>query len=491
MKRKFVSNLILVLVLNFIIKPFYILGIDAEILKITELNNAGTYGTYFSLLSLSFVFNIFLDLGINNYNTRNIARDNNKIHGELNGNLSLKLALSFIYILLLFSVGIIFSYNWYEIKWLIVIGFNQILVALILFMRSNLSALFLLKEDSFISVLDRIILILFCGYFLWAGTTNTLITIEFFILSQTLAYTLTLIICIAILKNKIREFKLHWNIPFFKSTIQKSLPYALLIFLMSIYYYSDVVMIERMKNNYEAVSYAHGYRFFMAFNMVGYLFAGLLLPVFSKMIKEGNNVSSITWLSFRLIFLIAILICASIWPIKDELLFWRYEIIGDNLLHSSKTFGWLLLSFIAISCNYIFGTLLTANGSLKQLNIMASTGVFINLFLNMILIPEYGSEGAAFASLITQLFTLFSQIIISYRQFHFQLFHVGGIQLLAFIILTCITSYTIHYLNLFSTIWYINIITTLIVGGVFSLILRLVSIKDIFKLVKSHQNELI
>ena len=40
MKRKFVSNLILVLVLNFIIKPLYILGIDAEILKITELNNA-------------------------------------------------------------------------------------------------------------------------------------------------------------------------------------------------------------------------------------------------------------------------------------------------------------------------------------------------------------------------------------------------------------------------------------------------------------------
>ena len=152
------------MVLNFIIKPFYILGVDAEILKITELNNAGTYGTYFSLLSLSFVFNIFLDLGINNYNTRNIARDNNKIHRELNGNLSLKLALSFFYILLLFSVGIIFSYNWYEIKWLIVIGFNQILVALILFMRSNLSAIFLLKEDSFISVLNTILWLFFMGW---------------------------------------------------------------------------------------------------------------------------------------------------------------------------------------------------------------------------------------------------------------------------------------------------------------------------------------
>ena len=33
MKKKFLSNLILVLLLNVVIKPFYIIGIDAEILK--------------------------------------------------------------------------------------------------------------------------------------------------------------------------------------------------------------------------------------------------------------------------------------------------------------------------------------------------------------------------------------------------------------------------------------------------------------------------
>ncbi len=489
MKKKFVSNLILVLVLNFIIKPFYILGIDAEILKITELNNAGTYGTYFSLLSLSFVFNIFLDLGINNYNTRNIAMDNSKIHQQINGNLTLKFVLAIFYLFVLLVVALVFSYNWYEIKWLIVIGFNQILVALILFMRSNLTALFLLKQDSLISVLDRVILILFCGYFLWAGTTNKFITIEFFILSQTLAYALTLLICVIILKNKIHVIKLKWDLHFFKATIKKSLPYALLIFLMSIYYYSDVVMIERMKNNDEAVSYAHGYRFFMAFNMIGYLFAGLLLPVFSKMIKEKNNVRPITWLSFKLIFLIATLICVSIWPVKEELLFWRYEISGENLWHSSNTFGWLLLSFVAISCNYIFGTLLTANGNLKQLNIMAILGVIINLFLNFLLIPKYGSEGAAFASLITQLFTLFAQVVISYQYFKFYFFHKGGVQLLVFVALICLTSYSFHYNNFLSSVWVVNIISTLIVGGISSLVLNLISYKDLFKLVQSYQNE--
>ena len=97
MKRKFVSNLIFVLLLNVIIKPFYILGIDAEILRVTELQDPGTYGTYFSLLSLSFVFNILLDLGINNYNTRSVARDNELIHLRLKGTLTLKIILAILY----------------------------------------------------------------------------------------------------------------------------------------------------------------------------------------------------------------------------------------------------------------------------------------------------------------------------------------------------------------------------------------------------------
>jgi hypothetical protein len=36
-----------------------------------------------------------------------------------------------------------------------------------------------------------------------------------------------------------------------------------------------------------------------------------------------------------------------------------------------------MTGFVGISTTYIFGTLLTANGSLKQLNIMALAGMII------------------------------------------------------------------------------------------------------------------
>ena len=173
MKRKFVSNLILVLFLNLLIKPFYILGIDAEVLKITELNQQGSYGSYFSLLSLTFVLNIFLDLGLNNFNTRNIAQNTQLLTKHFSSIFSLRLILGIIYLIILLVVGFCLGYSNYQIKWLLVLGFNQILVAIILFFRSNLSALLHFKKDSIISVTDRLLLIIFCGLILWGAYLKT------------------------------------------------------------------------------------------------------------------------------------------------------------------------------------------------------------------------------------------------------------------------------------------------------------------------------
>ena len=71
MQRTFLTNLALVLVLNLLVKPFYILGIDAGV---QQAVGAEVYGGYAALLSLSFLLNIVLDLGLTNYSTRHIAQ---------------------------------------------------------------------------------------------------------------------------------------------------------------------------------------------------------------------------------------------------------------------------------------------------------------------------------------------------------------------------------------------------------------------------------
>ena len=56
-------------------------------------------------------------------------------------------------------------------------------------------------------------------------------------------------------------------------------------FLINIYYRLDVIMIELIQGPSEAGVYAGSFRFFEASNMFAYLFAALLLPIFSRMLK--------------------------------------------------------------------------------------------------------------------------------------------------------------------------------------------------------------
>ncbi|MBK6521515.1 MAG: hypothetical protein IPG08_03850 [Sphingobacteriaceae bacterium] len=58
--------------LNLLIKPFWILIVDPKVQM--EVGNA-VYGEYMALFSFSFLTNILLDLGLANFNNRNIAQN--------------------------------------------------------------------------------------------------------------------------------------------------------------------------------------------------------------------------------------------------------------------------------------------------------------------------------------------------------------------------------------------------------------------------------
>jgi O-antigen/teichoic acid export membrane protein len=92
--------------------------------------------------------------------------------------------------------------------------------------------------------------------------------------------------------------------------------------------------------------------------------------------------------------------------------FYRTEIMGwlyprsnlesaveyaDKLSQSANVFGILMFGFLGSTTMYIFSTLLTANGNLKQLNLVAAAGIAVNFCCNLILVPKLQASGAAYA----------------------------------------------------------------------------------------------
>ena len=241
MQRKFLLNLAFLLFINLLVKPFYILGIDAEV---QERVGPEAYGMYFALFSLSILMNIFLDLGINNFNTRNIAQHNQLLAKHLGGILSIRLVLVIVYTVVVFVSAILLKYRGnelYILGWLVL---NQALIAYILYMRSNLAGLHLFVRDSLVSVLDRTVLIGIMVYLLWFRADSD-ITVEHFVYAQSLAYGLTAIVVTAMVVQKSAWNGIRFNLPFAWMIIRRSLPFALLILLMNLYYRSDSIMLER------------------------------------------------------------------------------------------------------------------------------------------------------------------------------------------------------------------------------------------------------
>lgn len=428
MQRKFLKSLILLLVLNLMVKPFWILGIDRAVQNTV---GASEYGFYFAIFNFSFLFNILLDFGITNFNNKNIAQNNHLLRKHLSRIMVLKIMLFVVYLMVTFTGAFIIKYNQEQIRLLILLACNQFLVSFILYLRSNLGGLHLFKTDSMVSVLDRLLMIIICGVLLWGQVVNEF-KIQYFVYAQTLAYLITVSVTFSIVLHKAgaKFFRLSWNLPFLIIIVRQSLPFALLVLLMTFYNRIDSVMLERMLENGAKFSgiYASAYRLLDASNMIAYLFAVLLLPIFSRMIKFRQPVEQLVKLSYTLIIIPAILVVVVAFFYSTEIMQMLYPIHqGESVAafqfrieESSRVFGLLMACFAAISTTYVFGTLLTANGNLTYLNLVSLTAMALNISLNLLLIPRMQATGSAIASLITQFLIALIQVFIVRKIFAFQ-----------------------------------------------------------------------
>ncbi len=415
LKRKFFTNLILLLSINILVKPFWLFGIDRTVQVVT----GDDYGLYYSLFALSLTLNILLDLGITNFNNRNIARYNHLLPKHLGNILGIKFLLGIFYAVICLGTGLIIGYDKVQFHLLFFLIFNQFLLQMILYLRSNLSALHLFTTDSIVSVLDRIFMIIICGLLLFTNITGGVFKIEWFVYIQTISYILATLIIFLIVLKKAGKIKIDFNIKFSIVFLKQTFPYAILILLMAFYNRFDTVLIERLLPNDEGFHqvslYAHGFRLLDAVSMFGVLFAGMLLPIFSRMIKIKQNISEMVLFAFSLIIFISLTLSISSFFYSTEIMGWLYK---DYITESAPIFATLMFGFIPISTTYIFGTLLTANGSIRELNIMATFGMVLNISLNIMLIPLYKAQGAAAVSLFTQVITAVAQVFIAVKIFH-------------------------------------------------------------------------
>jgi len=480
MQKKFVTNLAFLLFINLLIKPYWVLGIDREVQNVV---GAESYGIYFALFNCTFLLNIVLDVGITNFNNKNIAQNNHLLTKHLSSLVVVKLLLAIIYITLTAIIGLAIGYDYRLMKLLLILGLNQFLISFTLYLRSNLAGLHLFWVDSIVSVLDRFIMIILCLILLRVPNLIGIegpIDIMHFVYAQTVAYVATSIITFVIVISKAEFFKFKLSRAFTMMIFKKSIPFAVLVMLMAFYNRLDTVMLERMLPDgaQQAGIYAQGFRLLDAANMIAFLFAGLLMPIFSRMLKFKESVEALVKLAFLLLITPAIVVAISCWFYAAEMMKLLYI---EHIEQATVVFPLLMTCFVAISTTYIFGTLLTANGNLRELNLMATSGILINIVLNLFLIPRFQAAGSAVSSLATQFLTALIQVLIVQNIFKFRINY--KLILTLFIFITGVILINYFSKTIFSD-WKLNFGLMLIACVVWAFAIRIINVKSMVRILK-------
>ena len=399
MKTALLRPVLLLIGLNMVIKPLWIIGIDRQV---QLLEGPEVYGRFFALFQLSLMFHVILDAGIQTFLSQQKGK-NTALSSSFIYRLGItKIILSFIYFV--FSIALTFSLGLlYEISWMVKLLFIQILHSTILFCRTYFAAELRFGLDRLFSVLDKLLGLGIMGVALLV--IQDINAIDTMLNAQLVGLGLSVFLALSILLTRQRgldQGSLKPSITYY-TLFRRALPFTVMVLFMTLYQRADGVMIAILHKeaSFQNGLYAMSFRLYDALNVIPFLATSLLLPTLAK-----RGVDSIQGLSIsREILRFALTLSLMLFP----LIFWAN---GDlfTLFYGTQgpialgVFKVMMTCFMVTAPLAVLGTILTALDKVWTVGFIAISGCVLNVLSNMYFIPSFGALGASWTTLATALF---------------------------------------------------------------------------------------
>lgn len=458
----FFKGLSWLIILNLLVKPVWIFFIDRKVQNIVGFE---TYGKYFAAFNLTFVLLFLADAGLTNMLNQRIA---GKASISIHQLFRIKILLLLVYAITCYTVAWLTHISQWDLLLYLVIV--QALTSLFVFLRSIVTAHQFFIADAFFSVLDKLLMILLCGGFVYGifGNINLIIFLQMQMICTSIAVAAVLIFILQ--KKLLLPADKEKN----RSIAKWIAPFAIIILLMSVHYRLDGFLLERIHVHgaYEAGIYASAYRLLDAGNMLGYLAASFLVPFmarnqFDKAIIEKTVINLRHVLIFFAIGIISFIIVFASW-------------IQVLLYHTDVSYNTRILQLCigvlpAYYFVHIYGSALTATANFRAFISVLFTGVAINIVLNLFLIPTYGALGCCISALISQYFCGITLYIVASKRLQISF----GARFNLIYIIAAIGLFSFFYFGKMAVnnVW---IILAIAVVAVSVLLLKLNFIKNIF-----------
>jgi O-antigen/teichoic acid export membrane protein len=379
---------------------------------------AREFGILSFALAVIGVFSIYTDMGLNPYMVREVARDH---------------SLSGIYLKSLTKIKIVFCILTYGFITIFLFALDYPadtvmvthLMALSLIFNALASisyALFQSFEQMEYVSLGQIInaLILLAGTI--AAIHLHLSTVSFAALNL-LASIITFFYALFALRSKLPQVFHFLTLPIsdhnpeitYKDMVRQALPFGLSGLFIGIYYYIDTIMLSLLvPDANQAIGwYNAAYRIVIFLMVIPSAIISALYPILSKsFLSQGKELIFIFERSTKYIISISMPACVGITLLAPQFI---HIIYGSNYQGSSICLQILVWSFLFAAIGAIFGNTLNAINRQTSLTVITGIGMICNITLNLVLIPRYSYNGAAWVADLTRLLIIIAEYILLAR----------------------------------------------------------------------------
>lgn len=394
-KKLFYRSLFLLLLLNGLIKPLWIFGIDRPL---QNISGSIQYGHFFALYNITVILSFLADWGLTGFVNRQYADAPDRWYSESGRILLLKSGLTFLYAMAVFFIAWVSGIK--SLRLILLLILIQVFNSFFLFFRSIITARQSFNADAYFSVADKTLMLLICGMQLLLPDITGPLTIERFLWAQVISTGL--VTSAALVYLQFTGFSFSFNNRFPVLTLLKELwPYALIVLLMAAHYRLDAFILERWLPDgaHQAGLYAGAYRLLDAGNMVGYLLASFLLPFIAKNRQDMFLMKETILNSRHLLLLFSLFITITVLAFAP----WIQQVLYHNQdADAIRVLQYCLPALLGYSLVQIYGTVLTATGHIRLFVLVIAISVSVNLLLNLLLIPHFAALGCCYAALISQ-----------------------------------------------------------------------------------------
>lgn len=445
------------------------------IIFIARILGATEYGKFTFALAFVGLFGFIADFGVSEILTREFSKDKEKEKDFLSL-LSLRIFLSLL--ALVFTIGLSFFITQdlliRKIIWLLALMiFSHILASLCFsFLRARQK----MQYEAWVRIFEAVV-VTGLGFLVLFKLPSVLTLSWVYFLAAFLALLAILIF----FHKKVLPLSLSFDKTIWKKYLQLSWPLAFVVVFASIYNQIDSVMMGYWGLLTETGWYNAAYKIVDGLIIPGGIIAGVFFPALSFSFQNSKQKFQRIW-SFYLQVTILITLPFVVGGIvlAPRIIDFIYD---PTFLPSVLTFQILVIMAGMIYLNNTLSQVLIVANQQKKIFWITFSAAFLNIILNLILIPRFSLYGAAFATLLTFIFIFLLFLKATFKSLAINLFNR---QFFFIFLVSCLASFLMYLTISQPQIYHLNVLFSVAIGAIIYAVTFLI-LKTVLKYFNPYQ----